>query len=187
MGVGRLIWTLLPLRCKCAARPWCCAQCLAMPSHRGSNLRSLAHKQACSLFLLYSLRASKAIGFWHFVLCCDNVATLAEQAAAAVLMSKLLDTSALAYLRRRTLCVRRCKGGQILSSPPKRKIRNTRMGIPYFWRRRKDLNLRAGYPTYTLSRGASSPLEYFSIKQAVVFISLPNYYINFFVICQYLF
>ena len=33
-----------------------------------------------------------------------------------------------------------------------------------FWRRRKDLNLRAGYPTYTLSRGASSPLEYFSIQ-----------------------
>ena len=31
------------------------------------------------------------------------------------------------------------------------------------WRRRKDLNLRAGYPTYTLSRGASSPLEYFSM------------------------
>ena len=51
---------------------------------------------------------------------------------------------------------------KILSSPPKRKIRNTQMGIPYFWRRRKDLNLRAGYPTYTLSRGASSPLEYVS-------------------------
>ena len=25
-----------------------------------------------------------------------------------------------------------------------------------FWRRREDLNFRAGYPTYTLSRGASS-------------------------------
>ena len=37
-----------------------------------------------------------------------------------------------------------------------------------FWRRRKDLNLRAGYPTYTLSRGASSPLEYFSIGKAVL-------------------
>ena len=31
-----------------------------------------------------------------------------------------------------------------------------------FWRRRRDLNSRAGYPTYTLSRGASSPLEYIS-------------------------
>ena len=31
------------------------------------------------------------------------------------------------------------------------------------WRRRRDLNSRAGYPTYTLSRGASSPLEYFRI------------------------
>ena len=33
----------------------------------------------------------------------------------------------------------------------------------FFWRRRRDLNPRAGYPTYTLSRGASSPLEYFSV------------------------
>ena len=32
-----------------------------------------------------------------------------------------------------------------------------------FWRRRRDLNPRASCPTYTLSRGASSPLEYFSI------------------------
>ncbi len=31
------------------------------------------------------------------------------------------------------------------------------------WRRRRDLNPRAGYPTYALSRGASSPLEYFSM------------------------
>ena len=31
-----------------------------------------------------------------------------------------------------------------------------------FWRRRRDLNPRASCPTYTLSRGASSPLEYFS-------------------------
>ena len=26
----------------------------------------------------------------------------------------------------------------------------------YFWRKRRDLNPRAGHPTYTLSRGASS-------------------------------
>ena len=26
-----------------------------------------------------------------------------------------------------------------------------------FWRRRRDSNSRAGYPTYALSRGASSP------------------------------
>ena len=45
----------------------------------------------------------------------------------------------------------------------KRKIRSIRKDTSYFWRRRKDLNLRAGYPTYTLSRGASSPLEYFSM------------------------
>ncbi len=34
---------------------------------------------------------------------------------------------------------------------------------PFSWRRRRDLNPRAGHPTYTLSRGASSPLEYFSM------------------------
>ena len=44
------------------------------------------------------------------------------------------------------------------------------MSMPYFWRRRKDLNLRAGYPTYTLSRGASSPLEYFSIRKCGCFV-----------------
>ena len=32
-----------------------------------------------------------------------------------------------------------------------------------FWRRRWDLNPCAGYPTYSLSRGAPSPLGYFSM------------------------
>ena len=31
----------------------------------------------------------------------------------------------------------------------------------FSWRRRRDLNPRAGYPTYSLSRGAPSPLGYF--------------------------
>ncbi len=34
--------------------------------------------------------------------------------------------------------------------------------VLFIWRRRRDLNPRASCPTYTLSRGASSPLEYFS-------------------------
>ena len=63
----------------------------------------------------------------------------------------------------RAFGLRRCADGKSFHLRQKEKIRNTRVGIPYFWRRRKDLNLRAGYPTYTLSRGASSPLEYFSI------------------------
>ncbi len=42
-----------------------------------------------------------------------------------------------------------------------------------FWRRRRDLNPRASCPTYTLSRGASSPLEYFSkVKMFVCYISI---------------
>ena len=31
------------------------------------------------------------------------------------------------------------------------------------WRRKRDLNPRAGFPTYSLSRGAPSPLGYFRI------------------------
>ena len=31
------------------------------------------------------------------------------------------------------------------------------------WRRRRDSNSRAGHPTYSLSRGAPSPLGYFSM------------------------
>ena len=32
----------------------------------------------------------------------------------------------------------------------------------FLWRRKRDLNPRAGFPTYSLSRGAPSPLGYFS-------------------------
>ena len=35
------------------------------------------------------------------------------------------------------------------------------------WRRRRDLNPRAGFPTYSLSRGAPSPLGYFSIGEYI--------------------
>ena len=33
----------------------------------------------------------------------------------------------------------------------------TLLGWLFFWRRKRDSNSRAGFPTYTLSRGASSP------------------------------
>ena len=42
------------------------------------------------------------------------------------------------------------------------KTKRQAMPVFLFWRRRRDLNPRAGYPTYALSRGASSPLEYYS-------------------------
>ena len=35
-------------------------------------------------------------------------------------------------------------------------------GFEIFWRRTRDSNPRAGFPTYSLSRGAPSPLGYFS-------------------------
>ena len=112
------------------------------------------------LTLLLASRKAAAFGTSCYVVLSHNArgATF-----AASLENKLSDSALLGYLRRRTLCVLRCKGRKSFLLRAKRKIRNARMGIPYFWRRRKDLNLRAGCPTYTLSRGASSPLEYFSI------------------------
>ena len=42
------------------------------------------------------------------------------------------------------------------------------MGCFLFWRRRRDLNPRAGYPTYSLSRGAPSPLGYFCMVNLIL-------------------
>ena len=75
------------------------------------------------------------------------------------------------------------KGENPFFSVIKRKIPSVRKDTRYLWRRRKDLNLRAGCPTYTLSRGASSPLEYFSIRKCGCFL-LPMYYIKDFLLCQ---
>ena len=50
-----------------------------------------------------------------------------------------------------------------LQIPSTTKTKRARLCSFCFWRRRRDLNPRASCPTYTLSRGASSPLEYFSI------------------------
>ena len=38
----------------------------------------------------------------------------------------------------------------------------------FSWRRRRDLNPRAGYPTYSLSRGAPSPLGYFCMVKFIL-------------------
>ena len=43
-------------------------------------------------------------------------------------------------------------------------------GFEIFWRRTRDSNPRAGFPTYSLSRGAPSPLGYFS-KDGIISIS----------------
>ena len=42
------------------------------------------------------------------------------------------------------------------------------------WRRKRDLNPRAGYPTYSLSRGAPSPLGYFSMVKIYKVIHLKS-------------
>ena len=54
--------------------------------------------------------------------------------------------------------------GASVSNPLDNKIKKPSKMALLFWRRRRDLNPRASCPTYTLSRGASSPLEYFSIR-----------------------
>ena len=38
-----------------------------------------------------------------------------------------------------------------------KKVAASDMQLAATWRRRRDSNPRAGYPTYALSRGASSP------------------------------
>ena len=50
--------------------------------------------------------------------------------------------------------------------------RHTLLGMPFAWRRRGDLNPRDGHPPYSLSRGASSPLEYFSTVKIFCVYSL---------------
>ena len=49
-------------------------------------------------------------------------------------------------------------------------LQNTKASLDFrdllcHWRRRRDLNPRAPYEAYSLRRGASSPLEYFSIGE----------------------
>ena len=56
------------------------------------------------------------------------------------------------------------------SNPSLMKKRACPKGQALSWRRRRDLNPRAGFPTYSLSRGAPSPLGYFSMV---------NYHENF--------
>jgi hypothetical protein len=83
----------------------------------------------CFLFELYSLRASKAIGFWHCVLCFDIVETLAEQPALARLKASF--QTRFAWLSAPPL-----RDGAIAAnlsfSAKKRKPRNTLKGIPRF-------------------------------------------------------
>ena len=65
------------------------------------------------------------------------------------------------------------------------------------WRRREDLNFRAGYPTYTLSRGASSAtwvllhkstqIHFSGVLHKPPFLSLLFNYTQFFLSCQYFF
>ncbi len=54
----------------------------------------------------------------------------------------------------------------------RRQIGKAHLSMCLNWRRRRDLNSRADCSTYTLSRGASSPLEYFCIVKIKILNSL---------------
>ena len=74
------------------------------------------------------------------------------------------DSLALAYLRPRSLCERDARGTNLSFQSKKRKMLNTRMGIEHLWRRRRDLDSRAGKTRPTPLAGAPlRPLEYFSV------------------------
>ena len=79
----------------------------------------------------------------------------------ASLESELSDSASLRYLRRRSLCELRRRSSKSLLLHQKRK---STVSTVLFWRRRRDLNSRAGKTRPTPLAGAPlRPLEYFSI------------------------
>ena len=59
----------------------------------------------------------------------------------------------------------RAFGARVQRSAAADKKRTVPKHSPFLWRRKRDLNPRAGFPTYSLSRGAPSPLGYFSMAK----------------------
>ena len=61
-------------------------------------------------------------------------------------------------------------GAQVQIPFPPQKTKSSRPTgrLLFSWRRRRDLNPRAGYPTYSLSRGAPSPLGYFCMVKLIL-------------------
>ena len=87
-------------------------------------------------------KSASALGATH---CARLRRAATEQAAAAALMSKLLDASALAYLRRRSPCERRRKGGKSFPLRLKKEKYGIPDGIPWLfrnkWKGQINLNL----------------------------------------------
>ena len=67
---------------------------------------------------------------WHFVLCCDFVATLAEQLCLPRWKASFPTRLRCVICAPRAFGLRRCADGKSFLLRQKRKIRNTRMGIP---------------------------------------------------------
>ena len=95
---------------------------------------------------LCGLQSPSALGAMRIVVRAHNArgATFARLACAST------DSASLGYLR-----------PSLRSAVQKRQIapcqrKRHPKWVPLLWRRRRDLNSRAGYPTYALSRGASS-------------------------------
>ena len=110
--------------------------------HKNKNRNSFVSElKRMHEFELYSYTSTPHTR-WHFVLRCalrnargSNLRRLAGERALRLGFARLSAPPPL------------CGDDAVvanLSFSAKRKIRNTRMGIPYFWRRRRDLNSRAG-------------------------------------------
>ena len=61
------------------------------------------------------------------------------------------------------ICGIRSRFRAFLQISQQKSKKKTLKQISVFWRRRRDSNSRAGHPAYSLSRGAPSPLGYFSM------------------------
>ena len=122
-----------------------------------SDCRLPMHSLCLKLFELYS-RAVR-VRFASSALCAllGYTKPPREQPSAARLCEHRLARSRLSAPDR---CATAQK--QKISPAPKKQKKTATKVTVFFWRSRRDLNSRAGYPTYTLSRGASSPLEYYS-------------------------
>ena len=161
-------------------RAWCFARCSPLASCRGatiarviaselaSRLRSVICAAATAwlrrLFKSRLRQRKKGIPpcpiLRHL---CRTVGVTASHIAKSVLLvfcdachSFLLAFSATGSARKRPSRA----GGNRRSVRPRQHQRKKGIppigGMPFFWRSRRDLNSRAGYPAYALSRGASS-------------------------------
>ena len=98
----------------------------------------------------------------YYIIICSLIQCFAKQ---SYLFFSLF--SFISYLETTIFFQRREKNEKRKEKSTKRNDNLLSKIVVSFWRRRRDLNPRAGYPTYSLSRGAPSPLGYFSMVNII--------------------